>query len=264
MSEILKQDDITTIIRDGSYVVKKYNNLSKKENKILRQKLERSETLSSIEGLVTPLSFSLNGGKVEEIYFNFVEGINFADFLNENGLNVSLSIVTDYILSLEALVKKGHEYNVVFPDLLTGGNVLYDVNNKKIYALDYDGLQIEDLPSFGISDFICKPHNTSLLHSQKYYRNGLYTKNLDLYSIYVAYLYYTTKLNAPRDPRLKETLSGYLKSANILQTEAAQKILDIYNLSKDNRYLDDDLRKIEEKYYLSENVPGCMKTFIRK
>lgn len=91
---------------------------------------------------------------------------------------------------------------MVFPDLLSGENILYNPNSKKISLLDYDGIQIENLTAFGMSDFIFKTHNTQLFHNSKYYKNGLYAKNIDLYSIYAIFIYYTTKLNMPKDPNL--------------------------------------------------------------
>ena len=128
---------------------------------------------------------------------------------------------------------------------MTAGNVLYNPLNRKIYALDYDGLQIENLSCNGVSDFIYKPHSMSLLHSSKYYKDGLYTKNLDIYSIYVTYIYYTTKLNLPKDPNLKNNIEEYLRVANIFDTNISEKVMDIYNLKADNRYLDQDLYAIE-------------------
>lgn len=253
-----------TVIRDGSYVVKKYDNLSKQDYKILRQKLEIGKGMKPIEGLVTPIDFITDGNKVKESYYPYVEGINFADYINKNGVNLSLDIICDYIHKLENLLKKCHCEDIILPDFLTGGNLLYNPITKKINAVDYDGMQVKELPSFGISDFIYKPHNIVLLRGQKYYRNGLYTKNIDVYSLYIAFFYYTTKFNIPNDPDLKNTLYSYLKTTNLLGTTISKKMLDIYNLKVDNSYFDEDILKIGSQYELSNNMPGMPRVFIRK
>lgn len=220
-------DKTQTVIRDGNYVVKKYENLSKQDYKILRNKLEIGKALTPIKGLVTPIDFVLDGNKVKESYYPYIEGIDFADYSNQSGVNLPLDIITDYIYKLENLLKECHKEDIILPDFLTGGNILYNPVTKEINAVDYDGMQVKGLHSFGISDFIYKPHNVTLLRGQKYYRNGLYTKNVDIYSLYVAFFYYSTKINIPKDPNLKNTLPSHLRTSNLLGTPISFSIFII-------------------------------------
>lgn len=174
-----------------------------------------SPKFAKIKGLIRPIDYTLDGNSVKERYYPYVEGMSFANHLNNHNRNVPSNIIIDYIMSVEKTIRDCHEAGMVFPDLLSGENILYNPNSKEISLLDYDGIQIEKLPSFGMSDFIFKPHNTQLFHNSKYYKNGLYTKNIDLYSIYVTFVYYTTKLNMPKDHNLNYNLEGYLKSVNL-------------------------------------------------
>lgn len=263
--KVLKDDYRSLVETDGEYVVKRFKYLEREENNQLFGKLEIG-TKIKIEGLVTPIGFTCKNGKVDEVYYPFVSGRNFADLLSESGFNLPLDVIIDYMENIERIVQLGHsqEQKIIFPDLLTEGNILYDEGTGKVNIVDFDGLQVGNYESGGISDFIFNSNTSSLLLSSKYYRDGLFTKNVDLFSIYVYLVYYSTKMRLPADPQLKENLLDHLSIAGILGTDAGQKIMNLFNPQQDNDYLGDSFRQLKENYILTDSVPKQPRQYVRK
>ena len=107
----------------------------------------------------------------------------FIDFM-EKMLAFPLWIKQTIFLNLSNAVEKCHDKKVVAPDL-NFGNILYDRNTGKISYIDYDGLQIGRVPTNVINSDIFYKQNPVLRKSKYSAPGGLYSKEIDTFSILV-------------------------------------------------------------------------------
>lgn len=89
-------------------------------------------------------------------------------------------------------IEECHKNKIVNPDLSSGGNVLYHQGTKKVYLTDYQDMQVGEIATHAISDFIAID---PILLKSKYIHGDRYSPNIDLYTLAIRYFYYTTKLN---------------------------------------------------------------------
>ncbi len=261
----LKDDARSIVETDKKYVIKRYKNLSKQENKALIRKLKIGKSLS-IDGLITPIDYTLKNGKLDEIYYPYFEGVVFGDLLNQSGLTLPLDVIVDYYEKIEKIVKECHsqEEKIIIPDLLTGGNVLYNPETKAVGIVDYDDCQVGKYETDSISDFIYNKNTAFLLHSPKYYRKGLYSENIDMFSIYTGFIYFATKMNLPKVPFLKQDLDQYLQMVGFNGTSAAQKIKKICDPRQDNPYLEESFKELRDNFTLTASSPGKPRVLVKK
>lgn len=263
--EILKDDFKVLVQTDGKYVTKKFKNLSLNANKDLEGKLEIGKSLK-IKGLVTPIDYTFRNGRVDEVYYPYIKGRSFADLLNESGVNLPLDVVTKYFEKVEEVIKAGHaqDEKIIFPDILTNGNILYDEGTGEVNVVDFDGLQVGKYECQDVCDLVFTDYTCSLLHNSKYYDKDLFTENLDMFSMYMGLFYYTTKFNLTRDPDFVRDFPGYLNFTGLLQTEVGQKMLKAFNPRQDNPYLEGSLKQLRDNYTLTESRPGYPRQYIKK
>lgn len=266
MKKILKNDDKSYVWTDGEYVYKQPLNLSKTESKELRGKLELGMSLD-VEGLVTPVDFTARGWRIDEIVYPFVSGIDFYDLARKRDL--PLEDVIAYFESLENVVKTCHNHDIIIPDLENTANQMYDPQTGKIHLVDYDGLQVGSYKSGGIrgfggiGSFLRAPGTRVLINTPKYYQNGLYTTNLDMLSLDLLFMYFTTGFLFSTDPRLKDNLDGYLDLFGLSHTSAGNKMKDLFNLRCDNSYLEESFGELRN-YTLVDSESDGLKEFVKK
>lgn len=221
-----------------------------KYGKELETKLRYPEV---VPGVILPNSIIYTSEGMIGYTMNHYKGGN--DKRVESSLDYSYRMnlfrLADKYKRLETLVKNASD-DVVFPFLLDRSNMVYD-NKGKLYVTNYDRVQIGSHKSFGRTRVLGE-----LVESEeKYYdpEKELYTKNLDIRSLYQYYLKVAFDINlgdiihgvdfckemCDLEDKLNEIgLPDYIK----------RKIYDLFLTNTPNEYLGDDVWKLAEEYEL--------------
>ena len=148
---------------------------------------------------------------------------------------------------LENIIKSCR--NIVFPDLLTEGNILIS-DELEIKLIDFDGLQIYN---YSTPFFSRNIGDESIYNGTKYRSNDLYTKQLDIKSL--IYLYMKFLLGVDMDildkfqgVEQKRKLNSFINDLGIDNDNLVHKIYDLYSDSEENIYLGDTVDEIYENY----------------
>ncbi|MDD2180969.1 MAG: hypothetical protein PHW32_01215 [Bacilli bacterium] len=191
----------------------------------------------------------------------------FSNFFNKNIQNQTIEVIAKYCYNLEKEVKKCHEKGIIIPDLLTRGNVRYNPDSEKVTLIDYDGFQIENLPTRDISSLI-RPYYNSWLFDKKYYNGHLFDSNIDKLSIIIYFLLYTTNINVADQTITKNKIkcvSDILDFVELDDEAMRYKILKLYDMNNDNEYLDKDLLRISNLYNLEKHDEiSKIRKFVKK
>jgi len=173
-----------------------YNNTSRK--------LQLADDIRDESVIITPDEVAVDDEKyVKGFYYDYDSTPSALDFF---ATNPSEDEVNRFFLNLSNAVEKCHDKKVVAPDL-NFGNILYDRNTGKISYIDYDGLQIGRVPTNVINSDIFYKQNPVLRKSKYSAPGGLYSKEIDTFSILVGYLAKTKGLNISSLPEFQK-LSG--------------------------------------------------------
>ena len=94
-------------------------------------------------------------------------------------------VYTKVYRRIENVINDANKEGIVFPDLCSYGNILYNPRTGSLALIDYDGLQVgDDRSIIYLSDAL---GNSSQYNNPKYKRNGLYTSELDKKSLIIHY-----------------------------------------------------------------------------
>lgn len=189
MSYILKDNSRVEVIKDGDFVIKRYKNLSIKQNQILLAKMEARHKYSDIDGIILPIDYTMVNGRVNEMITPYIDKPDF--YVSLNHPVYDLKTITLVMENLQNLIKKGNDKGLIFTDLVSEGNLKYDPITNKPYIIDYDGYQVDNIPATSISSYLRVPQFTT----KKYYKNGLYTRNSDLMQLLLRWYSLCTGLN---------------------------------------------------------------------
>ena len=157
------------------------------------RKLEQAKNLGNLGCLATPDEISVSDtGRVKGYLYQF----NSSKTLEELEINEQdFEFITKCFLAISSEIEKLHEHNIVVPDLANFTNILYDPITGKVSFLDYDGMQVGNIPTNCISKMI-QYRNNPVLKNSKYIRpNGLYTPKIDELGLIVSYLYSLSGIN---------------------------------------------------------------------
>jgi len=157
--------------------------------------------------------------------------------------------------------------NIVFPDLLTDGNILIN-DDLDIKLIDFDGMQIGN---YSTPVFSRNMGDKSIYCNFKYMDNNLYTKQLDIKSL--IYLFINLLLGVEMgyldqykgDEQLKQ-LDEFFRNLHIDDDDLINKICYLYTDDVENAYLGDTAKYICDNYCVElvcEN-DRCEKRLIRK
>lgn len=147
---------------------------------------------------------------------------------------------------LEKIIDEANKEGVVFPDLCSEGNVLF--NPRGLLGLvDYDGLQVGDDKS--IVYLSSALGDAAQYENSKYKKNGLYTSQLDKKSLIIHYFANAFDLNLS-DVGEKDPITGSIITVD-------QK-LDSINMK------DDEVRDIVRTAFSSEGYNGSIVEAVEK
>ena len=227
----------------------------------IEEKVLNASGLVNTPEVLIPSSAVYDNGNFIGYTMPFFDGTSIYDIDFYDG-----NIIFDcFYLKLENIIKNSE--NIVFPDLISCGNIL--VNDDSICLIDFDGLQISDYASSVMCSSLgdCRLYNNT-----KYFNHGLFTKELDIKSL--IYLYFDLKfdcglwnLNLIKSyddcfNKLEEMFNYH----NIYNNDLFEKVLRLYDDSKPNVYLNDTIDSIFNNYDIDYDLYSYsgVKKLVRK
>ena len=210
---------------ENGYILKRYINISEKMLNIYRKKLILAKDIN-IKNLISPEFLYEENGKINGSIEKKIPGTSFANYLRDKrkrNEQISLEDIGELYIKRHNIIMEANKEGINFPD--GSYNNFFVDENKNIYAIDYDGMQIKDITSREFNDSIFNSNNQFLYRNKKYINEGLINYNMDIYMMGIEFLFLTTKL----DPisfkiRSKEKFSDFLDYVNFPNNDLRKKL----------------------------------------
>lgn len=263
---ICSKDSCTIYMIDGNSVLKKFDtrylvSMSDSDYDIEDKILNTSDFVFD-SNIVVPDSCVYSNCNFIGYTMPFIEGLPILDYVNDD---MSLSDLTNLYFKVEEVVKRNSD--IVFPDLLSYGNIMIDSNND-VRFIDFDGLQVMNYDTPVLSSGL---GNRDIYDHTKYKNGSFYTKQLDIKSL--LYLYFSIVFAYPMEDfdcymsvsSRKEYLCKLFEYLGIDDCELFDKVCKLYSCD-DNEYLGDTALRISELYDLDVVNDGnsYIKRLVRK
>ena len=250
---------------ENGYILKRYINISEKMLNIYRKKLILAKDIN-IKNLISPEFLYEENGKINGSIEKKIPGTSFANYLRDKrkrNEQISLEDIGELYIKRHNIIMEANKEGINFPD--GSYNNFFVDENKNIYAIDYDGMQIKDITSREFNDSIFNSNNQFLYRNKKYINEGLINYNMDIYMMGIEFLFLTTKL----DPisfkiRSKEKFSDFLDYVNFPDSDLRKKLELLYDPNEDNKYFKDELEEFIKKYSLTTDRKGVPRIFIKR
>lgn len=254
---------------NSEILAKRFKNMADRELSMMFKKYNYSKKISDLKGVSLPIDILETekgfSGYIEKIIPEILNGkmVSFADYVNSHRFTITLDDITSYMLKVCDIVSACHktDNNIVNPDLASEGNVWFNQKTKEVCFTDYQDMQVGDIPSQACSSFIV---SDPIINTPKYHKKGLYTPNIDLYTLAIRYFYYATKINVPRTMFYKINIEDMLKETGISDTSFANCMRVLYDKHKDNMDIREAIIELNENYKISRFKQGQPRVFIRK
>lgn len=237
----------------------------------IEKKIMFSESIKDVSGILMPT------GAVYDERLGFVAymmpeaiGKNFNSVDDDLSLSDSADLYryAKIYSNLENIVKRTP--NIVFPDLCTCDNIFL-ADDLSVQMIDYDDLQVGDYKTVVISSSLGDPNQYT---HPKYFRNGLYTKNLDKKSLIILYFIDTFHVDLNKVGSYNPFTGGTVdldyvfSSIGLEDYDVMDKVWKVFQNHKENEYLGDDLFHIAEDYHMlvypKSDGRGSIKQLVRK
>lgn len=195
-----------------------------------------------------------------------IQGVDFTDYY-ENIFD--LTSYAKIHSQIQDNIKSGNDVGIVFPDLCTTENIRV-TSNHEIFFIDYDSLQIKNMPAVGFSSDLGTP---DAIMNEKYYDSelDLFTNNLDIRSSIFLYFLDVFGVNLSKvgiiNPATfqRVTLDDIFSLINLDDYDVQQKVWKLFQPSIPNEFLGDDVYKLANKYDLVMTSPELqIKRLIKK
>ena len=250
---------------ENGYILKRYINTSEKILEIYRKKLILAKDIC-IKNLISPEFLYIENGKINGSIEKKINGQSIANYLRvkrKNGEQISLQDVGELYIKKHDIIIEANKENINFPD--GSYNNFFIDKNKNIYAIDYDGMQINGISSREFNDFIFNINNRFLFRNNKYINEGLINCNMDIYMMGIEFLFLATKLD-PISYKLKniDEFRSFLDYVNFPDSDLRKKLELLYNLNENNRYFKAELEDFIKEYSLTTDRKGVPRVFIKK
>lgn len=231
----------------------------------LEKRLDEVDNLTSFTNFAMPNRKLEENGIVNSYTMPYVPGVDFTDFYEDI---YNLSSYANIHSQIENNIKIGNELGIVFPDLCTTENIRITPDRKVVF-IDYDGLQIKQMPAVGFSDFLGIPSDVL---TKKYFdfETNLFTKEIDIKS--AIFLYFVDVFGVDLstvgkiDPFTGRviTLDYIFYIINLQDLNIMQKVWKLFQQSVPNEFLGDDIYVLAEQYNLVELPGAAIKRLVRK
>ena len=231
----------------------------------MEERLNEVQNLSNFN-FALPTRILESDGIVNSYTMPYIPGVDFTDYYENIFDLMSYAKIHSQI---ENNIKEGNKLGIVFPDLCTTENIRV-TDEEKVVFIDYDGLQIKEMPAIGFSDFLGTPEE--VLNSKYYdFETGLFTKEIDIKSAIFLYFVDVFGINLASVNRINPytgqmvTLDDVFSIINLQDVDVQQKVWKLYQTSIPNEFLGDDIYKLAEQYKLIEPYLGAgIKKLIKK
>lgn len=232
----------------------------------LETRLNEVKNLTGFANFSWPTMMLEDENIVKAYSIPYIPGVDFTDYY-ENIFD--LASYANIHSQIENNIKAGNNTGIVFPDLCTTENIRITADGK-VFFIDYDGLQIKQMPAVGFSDFLGTPREVL---SEKYYdyKFGLFTKELDIKSAIFLYFVDVFGINLAAVNRINPetgrivTLDEIFSIINLNDSDIQQKVWKLFQPAIANEFLGNDLYKLAEKYKLVMPFPNApTKMLIKK
>ena len=250
---------------ENGYILKRYINISENMKDIYRKKLILAKDIC-IKNLISPEFLYIENGKINGSIEKKINGQSIANYLRvkrKNGEQISLQDVGELYIKKHDIIIEANKEDINFPD--GSYNNFFIDKNKNIYAIDYDGMQINGISSREYNDFIFNINNRFLFRNKKYINDGLINYNMDIYMMGIEFLFLTTKLD-PISYKLKniDEFRSFLDYVNFPDSDLRKKLELLYNPNENNRYFKAELEDFIKEYSLTTDRKGVPRVFIKK
>lgn len=167
-----------------------------------------------------------------------------------------LVVFYQFLNSVLPIIQIGEEHDIVFKDIITKGNVLYDEKEKRASIVDMDGFQVGMLSDRGtnIKIVYCHKYN-ELFNNPKYHIiPAIWTKEINLFSLYE--LFFNTVFNDSlllfqKEESLEAGLKRKLTEKNFSPSlNIYARVLDLMDLNTHNSLDLEDFKYLSENYSL--------------
>lgn len=232
----------------------------------LEERLNEAKNLNGDINFALPTRKLEIDGVVNSYTIPYVSGVDFTDYYeNIFDLNGYARIHSQ----IENNIKEGNKAGIVFPDLCTTENIRITEEGKVVF-IDYDGLQIKQMPAVGFSNFLGEPHEVL---QEKYYdtETGLFTKELDVKSAIFLYFVDVFGINLAMVNRMNPqtgrviTLDEIFSIINLQDLNIQQKVWKLFQPTMQNEFLGDDLYALADQCRLVEPFPhAAIKRLVKK
>lgn len=232
----------------------------------LETRLGEVDSLTSFTNFPWPTIMLEDKGVVTSYVIPFIPGIDFTDYY-ENIFD--LASYANIHSQIEQNIKDGNDVGIVFPDLCTTENIRV-TKDGKVYFIDYDGLQIKQMPAVGFSSFLGTPDQVL---KKKYFdpKTDLFTKELDIKSAFFLYFVDTFGIDLAAVNKINPetgdlvTLDDVFAIINLDDVDIQHKVWKLFHPSIPNEFLGDDFYRIAEEYRLVLPFPNApTKMLIKK
>ena len=251
---------------ENGYILKRYINLSENKLNIYRKKLMLAKNIS-IKNLISPKYLYEENGKINGSIEKKITGISIADYLRnkrKNNEQISLEEIGELYIKKHDIIIEANKEGINFPDG-SYNNFFVNEDTKKVYAIDYDGMQIKGITSREFNELIFNINNRFLFSNKKYINEGIINYNMDIYMMGIEFLFLTTKLD-PISYKLKniDDFKSFLDYVNLKDSDLRKKLELLYNPNENNKYFKDELEEFIKEYSLTTDRKGVPRIFIKK
>lgn len=269
MNPSLELENSSVYYLNSFLVAIRFKNLRDVEKQILYAKYIETNKIKKLNGVMLPIDIIEDENGLCGYLENKVsdDALNFADIVNKDK-NISLNDISTYMLRVCDIVSDGQKNGIINPDMSSIGNVLYDPKTKKVYFLDYQGMQVNKLPTDAVDSFI---YLDPVVNTKKYFYNCYWTTNIDLYTLTIRYLYYATRINIPKSMSVPQNrinpvdfINNVLHNIGISNTEFGECLRTLYNPNKNNMDIRYGITELNNKYKLTDFEINKPRTFVKK
>lgn len=236
-----------------------------KEGYDLERRIINAHPIPNVPEVITPLKAVYTKTNIFTGYImNEAEGMEYDEYNNfYNADKYNLYKYAKDFTKLEDIIKRAH--NIVFPDLLSCGNIFYKDGNFSL--IDYDGMQIGGLP---IPDMSTALGYWDSYKDTKYTDKECFTKEIDIKSL--IFLYFDIlfnvaieNLNNISKEQLPREINYLLNIIGLDDEELKERINILFDPVKPNEYLGNLIYMIADKYEFNNiNGKGGIKTLTKK
>lgn len=257
---------------DSNYIIKIFNprflEILLRQNISIEKKIMYSDSFKNNEGIIIPSKIVLSQGSFIGYVIPKIKNFKDETTYSHDLLSSDLKSRTNLLIKKENVIKNNPD--IVFPDMLSSGNILIKDNNP--IFIDYDEWQIKDMPATSYSSNL---GYESIYHIDKYksHNTHLYTKNLDkksiildLYlSLFKINLQDSFMVNVVNHSDINDFFKDLFSTCNIENKGIIEATLIAFlSENEDNLYISEYLEELSQEYKLENIKNSKIKRLIRK